>query len=218
MRTFVLTVTFLVMAALVVGCSERNMPTEASQVLPGPAFDFTNGPSELHTTRLFLLRFKSHFGYYAIDFENQLLAFHSTDNADQFCGQAVTAYDLADRQGVFNPADETLIMDLLLASEHFVKVYDWAGLMPDPIDCTYLDLNLLAEGTARFQLTDNDFLAFLRTEPLRANAAGFTSEGTLNLTGGGQTHYNAAQRVVFFPPDNVPEFTGKINLTPDPRY
>jgi hypothetical protein len=221
MRAFVIHGTLLVAAALVTGCGERNAPTAASQALPGSVVDSTSGPSQPAEPGFFLIRFQSRFGFYAIDFERQLIAFHSTDSGDQLCGEPFTVIDLANRQGLFNPADESLIMDLLLADEHYVKVYDATGLAGDIgdaiVDCTYLNLPLLAGGTARFQLTDNDFLAFLRDEPIRANAAGFTAEGTLNLAGGGLAHYNATQKVIFLPPDNLPGLALKINLTPDPR-
>ncbi|MGH7608105.1 MAG: hypothetical protein ACREME_12280 [Gemmatimonadales bacterium] len=64
-------------------------------------------------------------------------------------------------------------------------------------------------------LTDNDFVAFQRGEPVRANAFGWTSQGTLTLTGGELAHFNEVQRFVFFPPDDV-RVSESINLTPIP--
>lgn len=177
-------------------------------------FKFTNGPA---TPGPIILRFEGGFGILAVDPDQELISFHSSNNGDASCGEPVTITQLADRQVIFNPAEENLLMDLINAKEHFVKIYDWTGT-PNVFPCDYLTLPLLAEGTAQFELTDNDLFAFLE-DHARHNAFGFTSQGILDLVeGGGKTNYNQVARGVWDPPDFATiKWVRKINLISDPR-
>jgi len=171
---------------------------------------FSNGPE----TPGIIVRTETGFFLVAFDFENQLISIHTTTDDILGCRDLTNVFPDADFQRIFSPADEILVQDLLLSKKHFVAVFDLSAPLGT---CEEILAAKLAEGTAQFVLTDNDFFAFLRDFGIRANAFGFTAQGTLELmNGGGKAHYNTVQRFVFFPPDEV-KVTEKINLRPDPR-
>ena len=95
--------------------------------------------------------------------------------------------------------------------EIFATVYEWNG---EELGCDLvLNAQVLAHGTVRALLTDNDFNAFLRPEPIRADAFGVSVQGIVTLASGGLARLNATDRVVFFPPDESKE-TSHISLRP----
>jgi len=136
--------------------------------------------------------------------------------ADGFggCGEPFTVIRPGDFQHVLTPADVLLIQELIRTKVIFVTVFAWEGQDVFENLCDFL-MNgpRLARGTAHLVNTDNDLQAGLRDAPIRADAFGFTAEGTVELTGGGRAHYSSLSRFVFFPPDQL-KVTEAINLVP----
>jgi hypothetical protein len=162
-------------------------------------------------------RSSSGFFFAAFDAQHGLFAIHIGRDGFGFCGEPFTLFHPGQFQDVLTPPDELLIQELFRAEGAFVSIYAWDGqdiLQTDEILCDFL-LNgpRLARGTAHLVNTDNDLLAGLRNEPIRADAFGFTAEGTVELTGGGRAHYSALSRFVFFPPDQI-KVTERISLVP----
>jgi hypothetical protein len=212
----------LVAAALLAACTEQNAPTETTRTIE-PKFDISNAPGE---SGLHVIRGGIFLEYWLIRDPEAGLAV-ALGSADGFpiCGESFTEERFLDIMFIGSRADPErdpdepdallagLLMQALLKGEEiFATVYSLEGEFTD--DCDFL-LNgtKLAEGTVRMVGTDNDFNAFVRGEPIRADAFGFTAHGIVNLTGGGTARLNATDREVFFPPDEV-KVTTTISLIP----
>jgi hypothetical protein len=165
-----------------------------------------------------VVRGTSAFLFLLFDFEHRLAAAHNArDGFRGLCGDVTTVFTPGEFQDILSPADEILVQELFKAEGAFVNVYPWDGVFPPTVEalCDFLHGTRLAQGTARLVNTDNDFFAFLRDAPIRADAFGFTAQGTVNLASGGQAQYNAALRFVFFPPEPGRVVTARIGLTPN---
>lgn len=199
----------LVAATLMGGCSEPNKPTEGAGTR-SPKSNFSNAPSQ---SGLRVVRGTSFFFFVVFDADHGMAAAINGRDGIANCGEPFTVSQPGRFQDVLNPSDEILVQELFKADAAFVHVYAWDGVPPPDDDafCALLTGPRIARGRARLVSTDNDFFAFLRSMPIRADAFGFTAQGTVNLTAGGTARFNAVDRVVFFPPDQVKE-TARIGL------
>jgi hypothetical protein len=206
---------------LLAACNDQSMPTKETPTSP----NFANGnaapQSGLHVL---------HVGVFLevaliVDPNAGLaVALHSGSDGYPFCGESATVEHLlfgrfilsrTDPDRVPEPGDPTdgfLIQAILKSNEIFATVY---SLEEFTDICDFL-LNgtRVAEGTVRVVATDNDFLAFIRSVPIRADAFGFMAHGIVDLPSGGTARLNATYRAVFFPPDQVKE-TATVKLLPN---
>jgi hypothetical protein len=175
----------LIAAGLAVSCSDQGLPTP-------PGAQFAQVANQENARGAIIVRLENRFLIIAFDFEKELLATHGfNEGGFLFCGDPLTVIHLADVQRLLNPAEQELIMELFKVDDAFIRVYDWTG-MP-PIGPTICQGEVLATGSGRLVITDNDLLALV--EHNRTNAFGFTAEGALNdAASGSRLHYNAVQR------------------------
>jgi len=161
-----------------------------------------------------VVRFTTSAGLVFQDLARQLVSVHSTEDGF-FCGPS-TVFELLTIQLILNPADP---VHLLAKGEPFVKVYGPAdlddffgvsGAFTGPCDFI-ANGPKLAEGTAKFLDTDNNFFVV----PPGANAFGARSNGTLQLVGGGgKVNFNLKQQFLIKPDGSFQVLVGNIMLTP----
>jgi hypothetical protein len=205
---------FVLLSGLIVGCREQSVPTATIAAVPGPSFNFTNGPDNPGI----VVRTETGFAILFADFDRQFLSLHSSDDALLGCTAATTFAPISIQRifggtGVFGR--------LMLAQDNFVTVYDWTGF--PPIDCALLTGatgRLLAEGRAQLEVFDNDLLGGAAFGGEGANAFGFSSAGRLTNVATGKPIGYRLHRTHLILPDG----TFKINLVrqgpllnPDPR-
>lgn len=198
--------------ALSVGCTDDNAPTASSEALPGPSFNFTNGPDVAGIVVRFSISGLP--GIIFFDPERLLISLHSSDDGLEGCGPA-TEFEALDFQRLFSPSGA--IHQLLMTTD-FVNVYDVTGF--PALDCALLTGatgRRLAAGRALFVATDNDIFV---SGP-GAKAFGEGSAGHLNNLvndGAESLGYNIMRRFVI-KPDGSFELLASEGpaLNPDPR-
>lgn len=205
MRTIRITCSTLLGAVLLVGCTEQNVPTASTDALPTPAFNFLNGPA---APGPIIVRFQDQFVTFYSDFDRGLTAIHGVDIV-ALCAGDPFFFELVDIQDVTNPTEAAAVNELFQGDDLTTSV--WAFTLVGFSCAPFVATIPLATGTADLTSTDNDFFAFLRDEPARANAFGFTAQGRLNLTSGGTAHFNGEFRAVFKPGESF-RAVSKINL------
>ena len=181
------------LAALVLAsaaCSETG-PTGSSRVRPGSPAALASAPA---ASGPLIVRFEA--GYpitVTFDLADGLLAVFIARDGFAGCGEPFTIFRPAQYQQVSNPVVQGLINELFRA-ETFVTVYPWHGEDIEVDPCAFL-LNTpkVARGTAKVVRTDNNAAG---VEAQLANAFGYTAEGTLTLTGGGEARFRALFRSV----------------------
>jgi hypothetical protein len=207
-------------AAVLAGCTEHTMPTDTATGAVGTSFDISDAPG---SSGLHVIRGGIFLEYWLIRDPRAELAV-ALGSADGFpiCGESFSLVHLLEVQFIGSrhdpdrpPGDllDGLLMQALLKGDDvFATVYSLKGDFVD--DCDFL-LNgtRIAKGTVRMRGTDNDFNAFIRNLPIRADAFGINAHGIVNLTGGGTARLSAVDRQVFFPPDRVTE-TAKVRMNP----
>ena len=194
-----------------VACSEPG-PTGSSPVSPGSGtvLAVSNAPDA--SGPIVIRSVSGFFPFLVFDAKHALVAIHIARDGFGFCGEPFTLFHPAQFQDVLTPANADLIQELFRNDGVFVTIYAWAGqdiLVDDDVLCDFLAGTPIARGTAHLLNTDNDLLGV----PGRADAFGFTAQGTVDLTAGGTAHYNAFARWVYFPPDDVKVRAG-ITLVP----
>lgn len=179
-----------VLALASTACSEAG-PTGSSPVSPGSAVSLASAPA---ASGPLVVRFEG--GYpitVTFDLADGLLAVFIARDGFAGCGEPFTIFRLAQYQQVSNPVVQDL-MNELFRTEAFVTVYPWEGEDIEVDPCGFL-LNTpkVGRGTAHVVRTDNNVVG---AEAQRANAFGYTAEGTLTLTGGGEAHFRVFFRSV----------------------
>ena len=183
--------TALALASLsAVACSEAGL-TGSTPAAPGTALSLADAPA---ASGPLVIRFE---GGYAImvsfDLADGLLAVYIARDGFVGCGESFTVFRPAQYEDVSNPLIQDLVNELFRA-DAFVTVYPWDGQDIEADPCGFLlDTPKIARGMARLLRTDNNLFGAAAE---RANAFGFTAAGVLDLTGGGQAHYNAISRAV----------------------
>jgi hypothetical protein len=179
-----------VLALASTACSEAG-PTGSNPASPGSAASVADAPA---TSGPLVVRFEG--GYpitVTFDLADGLLAVFIARDGFAGCGEAFTIFRPAQYQEVSNPVVQDL-MNELFRTEAFVTVYPWEGEDIEVDPCGFL-LNTpkVGRGTAQVVRTDNNVVG---AEAQRANAFGYTAEGTLTLTGGGEAHFSVFFRSV----------------------
>lgn len=197
--------TALTLTLTAVACTEPG-PTESGLLPSGVPASMSNAPA---ASGSFVARFSA--GYVLIatfDLADGLVAIHGARNAFLFCGESPTIFHPAEFQQVLSPRDEELINELFRA-DAFVSVYPWEGQDIEVDLCGFLlGTPKIARGTAHLLNTDNNRFGAVSQ---RGNAFGYTAQGVLDLTSGGQAHYNAIFRAVATPGGGF-RVTEDINL------
>jgi hypothetical protein len=198
-----------VLALASTACAEAG-PTGSSPASSGSAASLANAPA---ASGPLVVRFEG--GYpitVTFDLADGLLAVFIARDGFAGCGEPFTIFRLAQYQQVSNPAVQDLISELF-RTETFVTVYPWEGQDIEVDPCGFL-LNTpkVGRGTASVVRTDNNAAG---VEAQRANAFGYTAEGTLTLTGGGKAQFRAFFRAAFASSGEV-EANQDINLVPMP--
>jgi hypothetical protein len=212
----------LAAATLLAACTEEKAPIETPGAV-SPSLDISDAPGQ---SGLHVLRGGIFLEYWLVRDPKAGLAV-ALGSADGFpiCGEPFTQVSLLDIMLVGSRSDPDrdpnepdpllpglLMQAILKGDDIFATVYSLEGEFAD--DCDFLlNATKVAHGTVRMVGTDNDFQAFIRGEPLRADAFGFSVHGIVNLMSGGLARLNATDREVFFPPDQV-KGTTTINLIP----
>lgn len=175
-------------ALLAVGCAEPTIPPDASSTgLTGvPSLDnsFGNNPYN-GNDRIF--RFENTFVLTVFDPSSSLVAVLSSF---PICGGA---FEPVATQWIMEHPDDPLTGQIRQVT------------LADPINIFVVDLNqpggcfgfqLVASGTGKVTLTDNDVFVFLRDDN-NANAYGYTVNGQLTTLAGDLVHFGGAVRVVW---------------------
>jgi hypothetical protein len=213
---FIRMTSLVITTALVAGaCADQRTPTETTPAVT-PGYKVSDAPfqSGLHVERgAVYVEF-----FLFIDASAGLaVGLHSDSDGFPACGEEEgTDFSLLDvmfHGSRDDPDLPGLLTQALFQGELFATVFSLEGEITDLCDFL-VNGTRIAEGTVRVMLTDNDFAAFLRSMPIRADAFGTMARGTVTLTSGGSATLKVTDRVVFFPPDDVREQT-RITLTPD---
>ena len=186
----------LLMAVFAIGCTDQKTPTALSDDTPVVLFKISNAPAN---SGPIVTRDQRNFAVFYVDTKTGISAVHGADIVD-FCKPPIgTTADLLDRQRVFLPNEAAAVNDLLQGSDMTTSVWPFTVF-----DCNaFLTTTPLATGTVDIVNTDNDFFAFLRSSPARANAFGFNANGRLNLSGGGTAQFSGHSRAVFKPGESL---------------
>lgn len=199
--------TVLLVAVFAMGCTDQNTPTALNDDTSAVLFKISNAPA--NSGPIVARDQGDFFAVFYVDTKAGISAIHGADIVN-FCNDPMgTTFDLFDRQRVFTPTEAAAVNELLQGSDVTTSVWPFTNF-----DCDdFLTITPLATGTVDMINTDNDFFAFLRSSPARANAFGFNANGRLNLSGGGTSQFSGHSRGVFKPGESI-KFVDKINLTP----
>jgi hypothetical protein len=200
--------------AILTACTQQNAPSEPAGGASSEIEISNASPvsvADPHGGQIFLEIFP--FG----DAESGLAVALGSADAFPICGQSFEEVLLWDILFIGSRPDPEVndpflggrLIQALANGEIFATVYEWNG---EELGCDLvLNAQVVAHGTVHALLTDNDFNAFLRPEPIRADAFGVSVHGTVTLASGETARLNAVYRAVFFPPDVVKE-TSNIKL------
>ena len=198
--------TILLVMVFAVGCNDQNTPTALNDDTSAVLFKISNAPAN---SGPIVARDQGFFAVFTVDTKAGISAIHGFDVVD-FCTPPIgTTFDLVDRQRVFTPTEAAAVNELLQGSDVTTSVWPFTNF-----SCSaFLTTTPLATGTVDLVLTDNDFFAFLRASPARANAFGWNANGQLDLSGGGTGQFSGHFRGVFKPGESF-KAVEKIILTP----
>jgi hypothetical protein len=174
----------LVGAALIIGCTEQNAPTEPQDALTNPTFNFSNAPDFSgivtrgeHTTLVTW-----------IDPEKGWRVGIGADPTEICVG--IFDYELRQVQNV-NLQDER-IKRLSHGDDMYTTVWDFTAF-----DCTrFLTEDPLASGVSDVRNTDND-LDGIQSGENHANAWGWSAHGILTRPSGASVMFNAHFRGMY---------------------
>ncbi len=156
MKTVKISAAFLALAALALGCSEPNAPTDSARGIAETAFNFTNGPDSPGPV---VVRYEG-VPYFILtnDPVGDLMGVHVivTDNA--LCGGSQGPFNLIDQQFVDTPSEVEQMTSLFKDSDNAVGVYgtaDFNEFFADP--CGFIEgPKKIAEGTSDFHRTESE--------------------------------------------------------------
>lgn len=181
----------LLLAALVVGCSDQNAPTASTQTLLNPLFNFMNGPDNPGKSGVF--RFESVVFVASTDPDRDLLAFHFQADDWIGCGGS-SGFEESDVQWVTNPQEaHEAVKSLAQSGETPVFIY-WLS-DPEPDFCKFLAENWLYKGTHSVLVHDND----LFVSGPGANSFGWSAHGTVYDPSGTRCKYSENQNALISP-------------------
>src|SRR5438128_1123079 len=206
MRVISAAASFVLGAAVLVACTERNVVT-APAGAGAVAADFTNGPPSPGESGI--LRFNDLWAEVLADPEAGYKSIHGFESSvDDVC-KGLGIFDEASFQVKTLHADE--VNSLLVDRGQAVQVF---AFIPGRICLTLRGVTPVARGTVNWRRTDNNFTE-TGTEGGRADSFGWAAEGVLDATAGGRVHYNAELRLVINPQTEEATVTvRKIRLTP----
>lgn len=205
-RMTILSAVLLVMV-FAVGCNDQNTPTALNDDTSAVLFKISNAPA--NSGPIVMRDQTNNFAVFYADTKAGVGTIHGFDVVD-FCTPPIgTTFDLLDRQRVFTPTEAAAVNELLQGSDVTTSVWPFTN----PTCNAFLTTTPLATGTVDIINTDNDFFAFLRFSPARANAFGWNANGQLDLSGGGTGQFSGHFRAVFKPGESF-KVVRKIILTP----
>lgn len=202
---------FVILAIFVfAACSETPVAPEAVGPSETPSFNFVNNPDNGNPR---IYRFEDvQWGFLVYDPRTDLFAIHQTAGFSYFgCITPPAFYGFFDEQAiVLEGTYPPRVIDLVLGDDLYIAVFEggsqWDG------SCSDLFARMLAEGSGRLTITDNDYYAPYR-ENTNANAFGLVAQGQLEWVGGGRAHYNAVSKCVWDGEDpNTMRCVDRINL------
>ena len=206
MRTVRIPITVALLGALTASCGEV-APTASDETLPGPSFNFSNGPTNpgpfvvRGNFNAFLLNANSDGSLVSVNGLGTL-----DPNQSVVCGGA-TIFDLVEFQDIENPSGALNELDKQEGTKHIYA--DAATFFSQLSLCDALNLPRLAEGRGQLVATDND----LQVSGTRANAFGFRMQGTLDdLVNGGKAHYNEVLQLLIGKNGSFRVLRSEINL------
>ncbi len=206
MRTVRIPITVALLGALTASCGEV-APTASDETLPGPSFNFSNGPANPGP---FVVR--GNFNAFLINAnsDGSLVSVNGIGTLDPnqsvVCG-GTSNFDVVDFQVI---AHSSGALNGLFQQEVTQHIYaDAATFFSQLSLCDALNLPRLAEGRGQMVVTDND----LKGSGTRGNAFGFRMQGTLDdLVNGGKAHYNEVLQMQISKNGNFRVLRSEINL------
>lgn len=197
-------------ALVLAACSQPVDPRDQTATDPfqtGPLV-LANGPSQSGV----VTRSEVGFAVGVADVAADLFALHSSfGNFFGLCGP----FELVpweahvvqrDPSSGFGNPDGDPVITLFKAEEHAIEVFRLSSLIGFPCDW-----DLVATGTGKIVVHNNDFFSFLRGELVRAAAFGWTANGIVETPEGETLRYHATQKIVQTPSGRIHEI-GKIQL------
>lgn len=199
-----------IVALVLAACSQPVDPHARSATDPSQTglLVLANGPTQSGI----VTRSEVGFAVAVADADADLFALHSSfGNFFGLCGpfefvpwEAHTVQ--RDPSSGFGNPDGDPVITLLKAEEHSIEVFRLSSLIGFPCDW-----DLVATGTGKIVVHNNDAFSFLRGELVRAAAFGWTANGIVETPEGETLRYHATQKIVQTPSGRIHEI-GKIQL------
>ena len=211
MRALTIPITVALLGALTASCGEV-APTASDETLPGPSFNFSNGPANPGP---FVIRGDFNAALLNVNSDGSLLSINGLGTLDPdesfLCGGA-SVFDVADFQDIAHSsgAVNSLAQQKVVTQHIYADAATWFATDDDEGICAAINLPRLAEGRGQLIATDND----LPVSGTRANTFGFRMQGTLDdLVNGGKAHYNEVLQLLIGKNGSFRVLRSEINLT-----